>query len=83
VLIDEIAHWSLEEQARVSCCLERVARARNTAEGGVRPAPFRLLTASACALLNLVEEQRFRDDLFYRLNIVHLVLPSGIAHAML
>lgn len=83
VLIDEIAHWSLEEQARVSCCLERVARARNTAAGGVRPAPFRLITASACALLNLVEEERFRDDLFYRLNIVHLVLPSGIAHAML
>jgi len=82
VLIEEVAHWSLEEQARFSCCLERVARARNAGGAAVRPAPFRLITASACALLKLVEEERFRDDLFYRLNMVHLVLPSGIARAM-
>jgi len=82
LLIEEVAHWSLEEQARFSCCLERVSRARNTGGAGVRPAPFRLITASACALLDLVEAEQFRDDLFYRLNMVHLVLPSGIARAM-
>jgi transcriptional regulator of acetoin/glycerol metabolism len=82
VLIEEVAHWSLEEQARFSCCLERVSRARHTGGAGVRPAPFRLITASACALLDLVQTERFRDDLFYRLNMVHLVLPSGIAQAM-
>jgi transcriptional regulator with PAS, ATPase and Fis domain len=48
----------------------------------VRPAPLRLITASAFPLLDLVEEERFRDDLFYRLNMVHLVLPSGIARVM-
>jgi transcriptional regulator of acetoin/glycerol metabolism len=82
LLIEEVAHWSHEEQARFSCCLERVSRARNTGGAGVRPAPFRLITASACALLDLVEAKRFRDDLFYRLNMVHLVLPSGIARVM-
>lgn len=82
VLIEEVAHWSLEEQARFSCCLERVSRARNAGRAGVRPAPFRLITASACALHDLVEAERFRDDLFYRLNMVHLVLPSGIARVM-
>ena len=82
VLIEEVAHWSLDEQARFSCCLERVSRARNAGGAGVRPAPFRLITASASALLDLVEAERFRDDLFYRLNMVHLVLPSGIARAM-
>ena len=82
VLIEEVALWSLEDQARFSCCLERVSRARNTGGAGVRPAPFRLITASACALLDRVETGQFRDDLFYRLNMVHLVLPSGIARAM-
>jgi transcriptional regulator of acetoin/glycerol metabolism len=82
VMLEEVAHWTREDQARVFCCLERVARARNAAGGAVRPAPLRLITASGCSLLDLVHEERFRDDLFYRLNMVHLVLPSGIAQAM-
>lgn len=82
VMLEEVAHWTLEEQARFACCLERVARARHVGAGAVRAAPLRLITASACPLLRLVEEERFRDDLFYRLNMVHLVLPSGIASVM-
>jgi len=82
VMLEEVAHWTLEQQARFACCLERVTRARNAGGGPVRPAPVRLITASACSLLELVQEERFRDDLFYRLNMVHLVLPSGIARAM-
>ena len=81
-MIEEVAHWTLEEQARFACCLERVSRARNTGGAAVRPAPLRLITASDCELLQLVEAERFRDDLFYRLNMVHLVLPSGIARVM-
>jgi len=82
VMLEEVAHWTLEQQARFACCLERVTRARNAGGGPVRPVPVRLITASACSLLELVQEERFRDDLFYRLNMVHLVLPSGIARAM-
>lgn len=81
VMLEEVAHWTLEEQAKFACCLERVARARN-AGGAMRPAPLRLITGSACPLFHLVEEDRFSDDLFYRLNMVHLVLPSGIARVM-
>ena len=82
VMLEEVGHWTLEEQARFACCLDRVARARNVGAGAVRTAPLRLITTSACALFDLVEEARFRDDLFYRLNMVHLVLPSGIARGM-
>ena len=82
VMLEEVAHWTLEQQARFACCLERVARARNAGGGAVRPAPLRLITASACSLVDRVQEKRFRDDLFYRLNMVHLVLPSGIARVM-
>jgi transcriptional regulator of acetoin/glycerol metabolism len=82
VMLEEVAHWTLEQQARFACCLDRVTRARNAGGGPVRTAPVRLITASACSLLDMVEEERFRDDLFYRLNMVHLVLPSGIARAM-
>jgi len=82
VLIEDVGQWTRDDQARFCDCLERVARARNLAGGPVRPAPLRLITASARPLIDLVEAEEFSDDLFYRLNMVHLVLPSGIVRAL-
>ncbi len=36
----------------------------------------RVISASKVDLYNLVEEEKFRDDLFFRLNIVKIELPS-------
>jgi transcriptional regulator of acetoin/glycerol metabolism len=46
--------------------------------GATRPVPvnIRVIAATHCNLEALVREGRFRDDLYYRLNGAHLVLPS-------
>jgi transcriptional regulator of acetoin/glycerol metabolism len=79
--IEEVAHWTLEEQAQFSDRLERLARARGTSPT-LQRAPLRIVSGSASCLIDLVHARRFGADLFYRLNMVHLVLPSGIVKAM-
>ncbi|HMF98911.1 MAG TPA: sigma 54-interacting transcriptional regulator [Vicinamibacterales bacterium] len=82
VLVEEIAHWTLEEQAQVADRLERLARARNRDAVSIQHTPLRIVSGSSCCLIDLVHERRFRADLFYRLNMVHLVLPSGLVKPM-
>ncbi len=45
--------------------------------GATRPTPvnIRVIAATHCDLEALVRERRFRDDLYYRLNGAHIVLP--------
>jgi two-component system response regulator HydG len=44
--------------------------------GGVRPVrvDVRIIAATACDLEQLVAERRFREDLYYRLNVIHFEL---------
>ena len=81
VFIEEVAHWTLEEQAQFSNALERLARARS-GSAALQRAPLRIVSASASWLIDLVDARQFGADLFYRLNMVHLVLPSGVVRAM-
>jgi len=82
VFIEEVAHWTIDEQAQVAARLERLARARAANPAGAESAPLRILTGSACCLIDLVHDGHFRRDLFYRLNMVHLVLPAGVVRSM-
>jgi len=41
----------------------------------VQPVDVRLITASSRDLEEMVEDKRFREDLFYRLNVIHVPLP--------
>jgi hypothetical protein len=82
VFIEEVAHWTLDEQAQFSDRLERFARARSASVVSMQQTPLRIVSGSACCLIDLVDERLFRADLFYRLNMVHLVLPSGIVRSM-
>src|SRR5262245_38846498 len=82
VLVEEIANWTLEEQGHVADRLDRLARARNRDTAAMHHAPLRMVSGSSCCLIDLVRARRFRADLFYRLNMVHLVLPTGLVKSM-
>src|SRR5579885_797757 len=74
IFFDEIATISPETQAK----LLRVIQEREFMRlGGTEQikVDVRIVAASNIELLTLVREGRFREDLYHRLNVIHLVLP--------
>jgi len=74
LFLDEISNLSLTTQAKLLRVLqERVV----TPIGGTQPIPIniRLICASNKNLKELVAEGAFREDLFFRLNIIPIDLP--------
>ena len=74
LFLDEIGNISLTTQAK----LLRVIQEREfRAVGGTKaqPADFRLITATNKDLKAMVADGRFRDDLFYRINIFPIAIP--------
>ncbi len=74
VFLDEIAELPLDLQARLLRALsERTVLPMGAGERS--PMRARLLAATSRDLRLLVEQGRFRKDLYYRLNVVSLRLP--------
>ncbi|NJD37326.1 MAG: sigma-54-dependent Fis family transcriptional regulator [Geobacter sp.] len=74
LFLDEVSNLSLTTQAK----LLRVLQERQvTPIGGTQPTPIniRLVAASNRNLRDMVAEGTFREDLFFRLNIIPLELP--------
>ena len=74
IFFDEIATISAETQAK----LLRVIQEREFMRlGGTEQikVDVRIIAASNIDLLSLVKEGRFREDLYHRLNVIHLHLP--------
>jgi transcriptional regulator with PAS, ATPase and Fis domain len=74
LVLDEIAHLSLDAQAK----LLRVIEQREFERLGGRKTiavDARLIALTNADLKNAVERRAFRDDLFYRLNVVQIVVP--------
>jgi len=75
LFLDEIADMPLELQARLLRVLdERQVTPLGTEE--TYPVDFQLISASHQNLPELVMQGRFREDLYYRLAGIELVLPS-------
>jgi Nif-specific regulatory protein len=74
IFLDEIGDMSLETQAKVLRVLEErdVQRVGGTRS---RPVDVRIIAATNKDLRTAVAEGRFREDLFYRLNVVSLRMP--------
>ena len=75
IFFDEIATVSPETQAK----LLRVIQEREFMRlGGTEQlkVDVRIVAASNIDLLSLVKEGRFREDLYHRLNVIHLHLPA-------
>jgi transcriptional regulator of acetoin/glycerol metabolism len=82
LLIEEVVDLSREQQSELLFYLERrAARADGTETGGAN-AP-RVIAASRHWLLDRIASTEFRPDLFYRLNLIHVVLPLGTVRAPL
>ncbi|MEN8905338.1 MAG: sigma 54-interacting transcriptional regulator [Clostridiales bacterium] len=74
ILLDEISEMPLSLQPK----LLRVLQEKEiTRVGGNKNIPLdvRIITATNQNLLKLVEEGKFRKDLFYRLNVIPIVIP--------
>jgi len=74
LFIDEVASMSMSIQAK----LLRVLQEREVERVGTsRPVKIdvRVLAATNVDLLKLVQDGSFREDLYYRLNVVRVVLP--------
>lgn len=74
LLLDEIGDMSLAGQAKLLRVLEEKTIVR---VGGSRPihTDVRVLAATNQKLAELVRAKRFREDLYFRLNVVTLELP--------
>ncbi|MES0396577.1 MAG: sigma-54 dependent transcriptional regulator [Syntrophobacteria bacterium] len=75
LFLDEIAEMDLEAQVTLLRILEggRFRRVGGTREIEV---DVRVIAATNKSLQNQVKERRFREDLFYRLNVVRMSVPS-------
>ncbi len=74
LFLDEIGNIPLHLQAK----LLRVIQSRSVVRVGgtlATPVNIRLICATNMDLEALVREGRFREDLYYRINTVHLALP--------
>lgn len=74
IFLDEVADMSLYTQAKVLRVLQEREFER-VGSSQTRKTNVRIISATNKNLLNLMERGRFREDLYYRLNVVCINLP--------
>ena len=75
LLLDEIAELPLNMQVKLLRVIqEKAVRAVGAAQE--KPVDVRILSASHKNLVKLVTEGTFREDLYYRINVIELTIPS-------
>lgn len=74
ILLDEIGDMPLELQSKL---LRVIQHKEITRVGGTKPIALdvRILSSTNCDLKNLVKQGRFREDLYYRLNVFPIHIP--------
>src|SRR5437764_6239323 len=75
LFLDEIGDLRLELQAKL---LRAIQEGEIERVGGAKPikTEFRLIAATNIDLEKSVKEVRFRDDLFYRINVIPIKMPT-------
>ncbi|MFZ7128380.1 MAG: sigma-54 interaction domain-containing protein [Desulfobacterales bacterium] len=74
VFLDEIGDLPLEMQPKLLRVLEEKEFERLGGTKVIRP-DFRLIAATNQPLEAMIDDGRFRKDLYYRLNVIHLKIP--------
>lgn len=74
IMLDEINSLDLPSQAKLLRVLqERVVTPIGSSEAV--PIDVRVIAVSNCPLEEMVREKTFREDLYYRLNVLHITVP--------
>ncbi|MCZ6656344.1 MAG: sigma-54 dependent transcriptional regulator [Gammaproteobacteria bacterium] len=74
LFLDEIGELPLEAQARLLRLLQK-GETRRIGSSSTKVLNVRIIAASHRNLKQLTENRQFREDLFYRLNVVAFVIP--------
>jgi transcriptional regulator with PAS, ATPase and Fis domain len=75
IFLDEMGEMTLRMQGLLLRFLETGELQKVGADGTGRFVNVRVITATNRNLRELISQGAFREDLFYRLNVIHLVLP--------
>ncbi len=75
LFLDEVAELPLSMQVKLLRAIQEKA-VRPVGEQKESPVDVRILSATHKNLAGLVEEGSFRQDLFYRINVIELTVPS-------
>lgn len=75
LFLDEIGELPLALQVKLLHALEENA-VRPVGSEQHRPVNVRIITATNCNLEEQVRQGKFREDLYYRINVLHMHLPA-------
>src|SRR3954464_3859636 len=75
IFMDEVGERSLRMQASLLRFLETGEIQRVGSDRKLPPVDVRVITATHRRLLENISEKTFREDLYYRLNVVHIEVP--------
>src|ERR1700749_954718 len=74
LFLDEIGYWPLAGQVKLLRVLE-TGQYEMLGSSKTRTAQVRILSATNADLPALIREGRFREDLYYRLNVIEIAVP--------
>lgn len=75
LFLDEVAELPLNMQVKLLRVIQEKA-VRSVGEAEENPVDVRILSASHKNLVQLVSDGQFREDLYYRINVIELTVPS-------
>ena len=75
VLLDEVGEMSLRMQSLLLRFLETGELQKVGSERTSRVVDVRVIASTNRNLVEMIEQGQFREDLFYRLNVIHIVVP--------
>ena len=75
IFLDEVGEMSLRMQALLLRFLENGEIQRVGSDSIQQAGNVRVIAATNRNLLESVSEKQFREDLYYRLNVIHVVIP--------
>jgi transcriptional regulator with PAS, ATPase and Fis domain len=75
VFLDEVGEMTLRMQGLLLRFLETGELQKVGSDGGGRHVNVRVIAATNRNLREMITQGAFREDLFYRLNVIHIVVP--------